>query len=58
VLSVSGGPQEWTVICNGLAEDFLQAIQATRTELVEQSTATFEEIFHARVAGEASQTSN
>jgi ABC-2 type transport system ATP-binding protein len=48
-LAVSGGPQEWTVICNGATEEFLQALRAARGEVVESSGATFEEIFHARV---------
>ena len=47
-LSMTGGPDEWTVICNGAGGDFRQALQATHGEVLEESEATFEEIFHAR----------
>jgi ABC-2 type transport system ATP-binding protein len=47
-LSVTGGPDEWTVISNGAAGQFLQALQAVRGEVLEESGATIEEIFHAR----------
>jgi len=50
-LEVTGGPDEWTVICaNGSNADFAEALHETRGEVLEQSGATFEEIFHARVA--------
>ena len=48
---MTGGPDEWTVICNGSSEGFLRALQAAHGEVLEESEATFEEIFHAR-AGE------
>jgi ABC-2 type transport system ATP-binding protein len=47
-LSVTGGPEEWTVICNGGSEAFRSAVGGWRGEVVEESEATFEEIFHAR----------
>ena len=50
-LSVTGGPEEWSVICNGGAEEFLAALRNANGVLVEDSTATFEEVFHARVTG-------
>jgi ABC-2 type transport system ATP-binding protein len=49
-LHVSGGPQEWTVICNGVAAEFARAVRQAKGEIVEDSGATFDEIFHARVA--------
>jgi ABC-2 type transport system ATP-binding protein len=47
-LSVSGGPEEWTVICNGENGAFRRALDVARGEVLEESEATFEEIFHAR----------
>jgi hypothetical protein len=46
---VSGGPVEWTVICNGDMESLIATLRRMRGEVVEDSPATFEEIFHARV---------
>jgi ABC-2 type transport system ATP-binding protein len=51
-LSMTGGPHEWTVICNGGHDEFLQALRSIHGEVLEESEATFEEIFHAR-AGNA-----
>jgi ABC-2 type transport system ATP-binding protein len=48
-LSVSGGPDEWTVVCNGELNALIAAVRAGRGEVVEESGATFEEVFHARV---------
>ena len=48
-LSVSGGPMEWTVICNGDAGRLRHALRPLQGEIVEDCAATFEEIFHARV---------
>jgi len=50
VLSVSGGSEEWTVIRNGSPETFAQALRQTGGEVLEESSAAFEEIFHARAA--------
>jgi ABC-2 type transport system ATP-binding protein len=49
-LSMTGGPAEWTVICNGSAERLHDALRQVHGDVVEDSGATFEEIFHARVA--------
>src|SRR5512133_552217 len=49
-LSVSGGPQEWTVICNGAKDQFLSDLKRGKGEVLESTGATLEEIFHARVA--------
>ncbi len=49
VLAVTGGPVEWTVIGNGSPEAFAPALHALGGESLEESDATFEEIFHARV---------
>ena len=48
-LFVSGGPGEWTLICNGTPEAFAPALRELGGELLEEGVATFEEIFHARV---------
>lgn len=48
-LRVSGGPEEWTVICNGAADEFLKAVGAAKGKILEQSSATLEEVFQARV---------
>jgi ABC-2 type transport system ATP-binding protein len=47
-LSMTGGPDEWTVICNGGHDEFMHALRSVRGEVLEESEATFEEIFHAR----------
>jgi ABC-2 type transport system ATP-binding protein len=47
-LSITGGPDEWTVICNGGSDLFRQGLRAVNGEVLEDSEATFEEIFHAR----------
>jgi ABC-2 type transport system ATP-binding protein len=49
-LSIQGGPEEWTVISNGAQEAFLQALGEARGEVVEEGSATLEEIFHARAS--------
>lgn len=49
-LMVSGGPDEYTIIRNGSTEEFSEAIRNARGQIVEDSGATFEEIFHARAA--------
>ena len=49
VLSVGGGPEEWSLICNGNPESFAQVLRERHGQILEQSGATFEEIFHARV---------
>jgi ABC-2 type transport system ATP-binding protein len=47
-LASSGGPDEWTVICNGSSEAFVQALRNADGEVLEESEAAFEEIFHVR----------
>jgi ABC-2 type transport system ATP-binding protein len=54
VLAMSGGPAEWTVICNGDSGKFRQALEQSAGEVLEDSGATFEEIFHARAGRQAS----
>jgi ABC-2 type transport system ATP-binding protein len=49
-LSMTGGPGEWTVICNGAQSEFRCALESMHGEVLENSEATFEEIFHARAA--------
>jgi len=50
VLSLSGGPREWTVIANGEADRLRVWLQGRRGEVLEESGATFEEVFHARAS--------
>jgi len=49
-LMMSGGPEEFTVIRNGSSAEFAEALRHAKGEMVEDSAATFEEIFHARAA--------
>jgi ABC-2 type transport system ATP-binding protein len=49
-LSLSGGPDEWTVICNGAADQLRSTLRQLRGNLVEDSAATLDEIFQARVS--------
>jgi ABC-2 type transport system ATP-binding protein len=50
VLSISGGPKEWTVISNGNSNQLVQGLRQASGEVLEESGATFEEIFHARAS--------
>jgi ABC-2 type transport system ATP-binding protein len=50
VLSLSGGPREWTVIANGDAGRLRDWLEGARGEVLEESGATFEEVFHARAS--------
>jgi ABC-type multidrug transport system ATPase subunit len=54
MLSLSGGPAEWTVICNGQSEALLQLVRDKGGDVLENSGATFEEVFHARMSGQNS----
>jgi len=56
-LSVTGGPDEWTVICNGASDQLRQALQQRNGAVLEEESATFEEIFHARAAYHAARES-
>jgi ABC-2 type transport system ATP-binding protein len=49
-LSITGGPEEWTVICNGELELLKAATAKAQGEIVEETNATFEEVFHAIAA--------
>lgn len=48
VLSMVGGPEEWTLVCNGQGDELRTALRNIQGEIVEETGATFEEIFHAR----------
>ncbi len=48
VLSRAGGPFEWTLICNGGAAALRTSLRQAQANVLEDSAATFEEIFHAR----------
>lgn len=52
-VSVTGGPDEWTVICNGNRNDFVTGLRKMGGEVLEESGATFDEIFYARVNQES-----
>lgn len=49
-LLMTGGPGEYTVIRNGSPGEFAEAVRQARGEVLEDSPATFDEIFHARAA--------
>lgn len=49
-LALSGGPREWTLIANGASDLLRESLRQTNGEVVDDSAATFEEVFHARVA--------
>jgi len=57
VLSIAGGPEEWTLICDGGIASLGESLRAMRGEVVEDSVATFEEIFHAWVSPLGNPTS-
>jgi ABC-2 type transport system ATP-binding protein len=57
-LTITGGPCEWTVICNGRMEQFRQSVRLGRGEILEESHATFEEIFHSRVTASEPAAAN
>ncbi len=52
-LSVCGGPEEWTAICNGSPTPFRRALAEVQGEVVDETGATFEEIFHAHAHSDA-----
>lgn len=58
VLSISGGPAEWTVIANGAVESLDAALTQANAEILEKSNATFEEVFHARATQTALASAN
>jgi ABC-2 type transport system ATP-binding protein len=48
-LSVSGGGQEWTAICNGALSELTNAAVNLGARIVDERTPSFDEIFVARV---------
>jgi ABC-2 type transport system ATP-binding protein len=50
-LACEGDGREWTVLCNGRVAELRAAAAAAGAEVVEEQTATLEEIFVARVKG-------
>lgn len=50
VITMSGGPEEWTVIANGTSAEFVRGLQQAGGEVLEESSATLDEIFQARAA--------
>ena len=52
-LSCVGGPQEWTIVCNGQIDQLKDAARTLDAHVVDQSTPTLEDIFIARVKGKA-----
>lgn len=50
-LSCVGGPQEWTIVCNGQIDRLKEAAGTLGACVVDQSTPTLEDIFVARVKG-------
>jgi hypothetical protein len=55
ILSISGGPEEWTLLCYGERHLISGHVLQLGGEVLEESTVTFEEIFHARVNHQAGQ---
>ncbi|MCL4177139.1 MAG: ABC transporter ATP-binding protein [Verrucomicrobia bacterium] len=49
-ISLTGGPEEWTVICDGNVDPFIRGLRQDGGEVLEDTDATFEEIFHAYAA--------
>jgi ABC-2 type transport system ATP-binding protein len=54
-LSCVGGPQEWTIVCNGQIDQLTNAARTLDAHVVGRSTPTLEDIFVARVKGKAFQ---
>ena len=55
-LSVKGGGQEWTVICNGALGELTAAAANLGARVVEQGVPSLEEIFVARVGAKSLKT--
>jgi ABC-2 type transport system ATP-binding protein len=51
LLSQSGGPQEWTCVCDRTLEEVTGAVQQLGAEIVEHSTPSLDDIFVGRVKG-------
>jgi ABC-2 type transport system ATP-binding protein len=52
-LSCSGEGREWTCVCNGELEQLKQAAAARGGQIVEEATASLDEVFVSRVKGQA-----
>ena len=52
-LSIAGGPDEWTAICNGDRTRLAAHLNDIGGEIVEESEASFDEIFQARIHRQA-----
>lgn len=48
-LSCSGGPLEWTLLCNGQIDQLKEAARKLNAHIVDRSTPTLEDIFIAQV---------
>jgi ABC-2 type transport system ATP-binding protein len=57
VLSVSGGPEEWTMICHGSDAGMRGAMGQVGGEVLEESEVSFEDIFHAHAIQSPPETS-
>ena len=55
-MSVKGGGQEWTVICNGALGELTAAAENLGARVVEQGVPSLEEIFVARVGAKSLST--
>ena len=55
-LSISGGGQEWTVICNGERPELVAAVGRLGARVVEERTPSLDEIFVARAGGVRRET--
>ena len=55
-LSVKGGGQEWTVICNGALGELIAEAANLGARVVEQGVPSLEEIFVARVGAKSLKT--
>ena len=51
VLSAEGGPQEWTLLCEGDPAVTIAALTSTGAQILESTGVSLEEIFVARVGG-------
>jgi ABC-2 type transport system ATP-binding protein len=54
-LSIDGGGQEWTVICNGERAEVAAAVARLGARIVEEHTPSLDEIFVARVGRKGQQ---
>ena len=57
-LLVTGGGLEWTVLCNGARGEVAAAVVKLGARIVDETAASLDEIFLARVGGERSTSAN